>query len=144
MIDCYTLPIGDQVFTQVVSGKNIVYAVTRIREHCLRTFEPVRLTVLQRSHAKMIIDARGLEDDRIVRALMTKNYAPLLYLSQDDGSHLLADGSHTYVARMILGHRQALAYIVDQSVWQDFLVYGFPTEEMSEEELLTSHSRIRV
>jgi hypothetical protein len=75
---------------------------------------------------------------------MTKNYAPLLYLSQDDGSLLLADGSHTYVARMILGHRQALAYIVDQSVWQDFLVYGFPTEEMSEEELLTSHSRIRV
>lgn len=144
--DCLTLPLSDQVFTQIRPDGNVVYAVTRIREHCMRTLAPVYLTVLQPAHVRLIMEQRGLEDDRLARAaLLTPYYKPLLYLHQpDDGSHLLADGSHTYVARYLLGHRQALAYLVEKEVWRDFLVDGFPTETMSEEELLTSHSRIQL
>lgn len=144
MIDCLTLPFHDQVFTQVVPGGNVVYAVTRIREHCLRTFHPVVLTALLPSHAKLIIEQRGLEEARLVRAAcLTPHYSPLIYLHQDDGSHLLADGSHTYVARYLRGHRYALAYLVEKKVWRGFIVSGFPTETMDEATLLASHSSIK-
>jgi hypothetical protein len=143
MIDYYTLPLRDQVFTQVMpNGANVVYAATRIREHCMRTRARVHLVALQLDHVMLIKHQRGLEKDRLLQAIMTTHHSPLLYLHQEDGTHFLADGSHTYVARYLRGQRYSLAYIVPREVWQDFIVTGSPTETMSEHELLTSHSHV--
>lgn len=140
------LPLSDQVFTHIDSntGKSTVYAVTRIREHCYRNVFPVYMTPLEPNMARIVLRERGLEAPRLQRALLTKKFQPFVFLTMPDGTHLAVDGSHTYVARCLLGHTWALAYIVPESVWRDFIVEGVGTEKLTKAELLTSYSGIPI
>jgi hypothetical protein len=145
MLECITMPASDQVFTHVDPDTkvNTVFAVTRIREHCLRTCAQVYFIPLDGPAAKMILHHRGIEKHRLVRAANTQHYSPLLFLDMPDGTQLLIDGSHTYLARFARGDQWCPAYIVKEDVWRDFIVIDFPTHDMSEAELLSSYSGIR-
>jgi len=142
MLDTITLPVSDQVFTHVseATGINTQLAGTSIREHCDRTLAKLFLVALEPHAAKMTVMYRGIELPRLERATRTEHYKPLLYLDMPEGTQLLADGSHTYVARYIKGHRYALAYIVPERIWRDFVVTDFPTFDMTAEELLATTS----
>jgi hypothetical protein len=89
----------------------------------------------------MIMERRGIEAPRLRRAMKTKDAKPLLFLSMPDRTHLLIDGSHTYVALVTKGRADAKAYIVEQHIWSKFIVIGIPTT--TEDELLKSWSGIQ-
>lgn len=140
------LPLGDQIFTHLDSdnGKETVFAVSRLRAHCsTREHEFLTKCPLDQKWAQMILQHRGIETPRLRRAVRTKHPDPLLYLQMPDKTVLLADGSHTYVALCMRGKRQALAYLVPQTVWRNFTVEGIPPHG-SEAELLASHSGIKI
>lgn len=132
-----------QIFTHVDSktGINTVYAVTDIRAACDREREPIFMTELEDHVAKMIQRLRGIEPHRVRRAIHSKQWLPLIYAEQSDGTVLLIDGSHTYVARWMLGHKWANAYVVPESFWRHYTVEGLPSA--TEEMLAQSWSGIR-
>lgn len=137
------LPHGpeDQIFTHIDSStrKETVYAVTLLRRYCESAGHPISEIPIDGPAAKMILRNRGLEKPRFRRAVMASTYQPLLFCFQPDGTHLLVDGSHSYVAMFTKNRRTALAYLVDEPIWRHFLVEGLPTST-SEEELLNSFS----
>lgn len=142
-----TLPIADQIFTHIdcETGAQTTFAVTHLRRLCdarvrLGRDDHVRETPIDRDAARMILKMRGLERFRIRRAYRTKDddYQPFIYCFMPDRTHLLVDGSHTYVARCMKRHTTAFAYIVPPSVWKCCLVEGLP--DTTTEELLASNS----
>jgi hypothetical protein len=138
----HCLPLTDQIFTHIDedTGRETVFAVSELRRQCLRRRAPLCMTPIDRETSIMIVGHRGIEQARLNRARRTRVFAPLLYLHMPDDSHLLADGSHTYVARYLLGHKWALAYILEPQDWLDSVVVGLPST--TEAELLSSFSGI--
>jgi hypothetical protein len=133
---------GDQMFTHIdpETKTQTCFAVTLIREHISRFGEDyIFSTPIEPRIAKMILLNRGLERSRLKRAIRTSHYDPLLYLAMPDGSHLLADGSHTYVAMFYKGTTWTKAFVVPQNIWKDFTISGLPQWE-SESHLLQSFS----
>jgi hypothetical protein len=131
-----------QIFTHIdrATKEQTIFAVTEIRRHCYRNFEPLFRIPLIRRDAKMIKRYRGIETHRLARAMAAEEWLPLLFAHMPDGTDLLIDGSHTYVARTMLGHRWALAHLVPQEVWCYYTVDGLP--QATEEELANSWSGI--
>lgn len=144
MIHVIELPRTDQIFTHMGGDRlaPTVFAVSRIRAACDRHIAPVWMTPIELHNVEMIYTSRGIEQPRLARAYATRVYAPLLFLTMPDDTQLLADGSHTYVARFLRGHRWALAYIVPQAIWRDYTVDGVPTIDLTPAELLASYSGI--
>lgn len=141
------LPLNEQIFTHIdnITGKNTVYAATSLRLSCDRAVasgltQHLGETPIDERYAQLMMKVRGIERPRLRRAKKTTNYLPFLYCTQPDGTQLLIDGSHTYIARYMKGHKWALAYVVPQSVWEHFVVEGLPEE--SEASLLKSSSGV--
>jgi hypothetical protein len=133
---------GDQMFTHFdpATGAQTCFAVTLIREHTSRLGDQYIFSApIEPRMAKMILMNRGIERPRLKRAIRTTYYDPLLYLEMPDGSHLLADGSHTYVAMFYKGITWAKSFVVPPSIWNQFTISGLPAWE-SEEHLLQSFS----
>jgi hypothetical protein len=137
---CYGL--RGQIFTHVDSktGKNTVFAVTDIRRICDSTCQQQVMVSIDREDVEAVLRHRGIEDYRVLRAMATKRWLPLLFAHMPDGTFLLIDGSHTFVARAALGHKWANAYIVPQEMWCYYTVEGLP--EATEEELANSWSGV--
>jgi hypothetical protein len=138
-----TLPHGDQIFTHIDedTGVQTVFAVDRIRNHMELLGD--RRFILQAPIEKRMVDLiqtrRGVEPPRIRRALKTKEWKYLLYLHMPDHTHLLIDGSHTYIAMWMKGRTWSLAYVVPPRIWRQYIVEGIP-QWASEHDLLNSHS----
>lgn len=132
-----------QMFTHIDSKtkKQTVFAATAIREACDHSRLPLSFVPIERPVALMLLKYRGIEDYRLERAMNTQRWLPLLLAHMPDGTHLLIDGSHTYVARAVLGHRHAIGYVVPQELWCYYTIEGLPEEE-SEETLLNSWSGV--
>jgi hypothetical protein len=147
------LPMGDQIFTHFEpAGPGLsvqrTFAASALRRFCQRK-ESVEAGVARQARIAldegmlaMLLARRGLEDTRLLRALTTPRYMPLLFCLMPDGSALLVDGSHTYAAMLLRGARYAPGYLVPECVWRNFLVTGL--KETSEEELLARPSWARV
>jgi hypothetical protein len=137
-----TLPLTDQIFTHLddKTAEQTVFASSAIRRHCEATHHPISLTPIEPAAARMIFARRGIERPRLLRAVQTGNHLPLLYLTQADGTNLLVDGSHTYIARFYRGNTWATAYVVPRTTWANFTVEGIPS--IAEADLLASHSGI--
>lgn len=139
------LPPSDQIFTHFdeATGKERTFAASALRRLCARE-ESEQAGVmyawieLQGEHVEVLRAKRGLEEPRLLRALATPRYAPLLFCIMPDETHLLVDGSHTYVAMWMRGAREARAYIVPECLWRGALVTGL--DKTTPEELLASHS----
>lgn len=136
------LDLRGQIFTHIdpQTGVNTVFAATEIRRWCDQNILPLVMIPITRRDAEMIVQYRGIEADRLFRARATKRWLPLLLVHMPDATHLLIDGSHTYVARASLGHRWALAYLVPQEIWTYFTVEGLP--QATEDQLANSWSGV--
>jgi len=140
-IMCYDL--HGQMFTHVDpdTGVNTVFAATDIRRYCDHNRLEFVMIPITRQDAKMILQHRGIEDYRLDRLRKSQQWQPLLFAHMPDGTDLLIDGSHTYVARALCGHKWALGYIVPQEIWSYFTIEGFP--QTTEKELLSSWSGVQ-
>lgn len=145
MIHWSKLSLTDQIFTHIdpETKAETVFAATLLRARCesnMIQHEKV-LVPLTAEDANLIMARRGVEAPRLRRALRTKKYDPLLFLLMPDSTHLLIDGSHTYVAQFTHGLRQSRAYIIPPHAWEPYTVSGLPST--NEAELLASYSGIR-
>jgi len=140
-VECYDLQA--QMFTHVDAdtGVNTVFAATDLRRYCDHNRLPFSLVPVTKRDAKMILKHRGIEDYRLKRIWESQNWQPLLFAHMPDGTDLLIDGSHTYVARAMRGHKWVLAYVVPQEIWTYYTIEGFP--QTTEQELLDSWSGVR-
>ena len=139
-IMCYSL--HGQMFTHIDPETRVetVFAASDIRRCCDHSrYEFVMIPITARD-ARLIRQYRGIEDHRLLRMLTATEWQPLLFAHMADGTDLLIDGSHTYVARAMLGHKWALAYVVPQEIWTYYTIEGFPPT--TEEELKASFSGI--
>ena len=138
---CYDL--RGQMFTHIEpeTKVNTVFAVSDIRRWCDHNRYPFMLIPVTKRDAKMILQYRGIEDYRLKRIWEARRWQPLLFAHMADGSDLLIDGSHTYVARALRGHKWALGYIVPQEIWSYYTIEGFP--QTSEQELINSWSGVQ-
>ena len=143
MIPALSLPRSDQIFTHIdeVTGQPTILAVTRIAAHMREIDHPHVRIPLTAEGAALMVRARGVEKHRLRRLTVLCARYPLLVLEWTDGTHLLADGTHSYVWQYTHGGRSALAWMVPEALWQPFIVGGLsaPTEE----KLLSSFSGIR-
>lgn len=139
-VDCYD--IKGQIFTHVDSKTkiNTVFAVTDLRRYCDRIVMRPMMVSIEREDVEMVRHYRGIEKHRVMRALTTKTWLPLMFAHMPDGEHLMIDGSHTFCARYLLGHQWALAYIIPQEIWTYFTVDGLPSA--TEDQLANSWSGI--
>lgn len=138
-----TLPLSDQIFTHIEpkSGKNTTIAATRLNEWCQKSNHPRVNIPLTRDGAELLWNKRGVEKDRLKRLTVLCRYYPILVLEWPDGTHLIADGTHSYCWQYSQGFSSAVAWMVPQVVWREFVVEGLP--DASEEQLLSSFSGIR-
>lgn len=139
-IECYDL--RGQIFTHVDSktGVNTVYAVTDLRRACDHYILPLYCITIEREDVEMVKRLRGIEPYRVRRAMQSPRWLPLLFAMQPDDTYLMIDGSHTLVARWMLGHTQANAYVIPERIWRHYTVEGMPT--WNEEQLARSWSGI--
>ncbi len=139
------LPLKDQMFTHLddKTGAETNFAVSALRRFCneFPTHVICGRVPLDEATSVMIMKHRGIERPRLRRAQKTKQFQPLLFVFMPDKTHLLVDGSHSYVAMWMRGIRQADAYIVEEPIWQHFLIEGLPPAP-SKEALLKSYSGI--
>ena len=134
------LPITDQIFTHIEpsTGRNTVIAASALRRHCESISHPRLWVALEARHTKLIMTKRGVEKPRLILAMQTKTYLPLLFCHWPDSTQLLVDGSHSYCAQFYKQFPRAEAYVVDQPIWRNFVVEGLP--DTNEADLLASDS----
>jgi hypothetical protein len=134
----------DQIFTHLdpETKAETVFPATLLRSRCKdKMIQHERVIIpLTAEFSSIIMQVRGIEAPRLRRAIRTKNYDPLLLVHMPDHTHLLIDGSHTYVAQYTKGLRQSRAYLIPVHAWREYQVTGLPPT--TEAELLTSYSGI--
>jgi hypothetical protein len=139
------LALGEQIFTHIddQTGQERVFAVDGLRKHMDSERAKFFITPIDYTTSVMIMKHRGIEKPRLRRAMQTKLYKPFLYLQMPDQTNLLCDGSHTYVARHMKGHKWGLTYVIPQEIWKHYLVEGIPQWE-SEAAMLASYSGVQL
>lgn len=142
-IDVHTLPPTEQIFTHVEpgTGANTTIATTSLQTHLRAISHPMCRIPLTVKDAKLLLTFRGIEKHRLARLTALCRYYPILVLEWADGTHLIADGTHSYCWQFAHGSTSALAWLVPRDIWEPFIVTGLP--ETTEQELLSSFSGIR-
>ena len=125
------LPPYEQVFahedpdTGVVSHYAATSAMAWAKEH-----EEVFMVDITKDHYDVLINHRGVEAHRVKR--LTRQLRrdggfldPMVFFTMDDGTHLLVDGTHRYVAYFRCSYKQALAYVLRNEAVNRFKVLGF-------------------
>lgn len=94
--------------------------VAAIADHRL----PVTEAYLLAHDAQTCLNKQGVEIAHVHRKMMDNDWiqAPLIYCMWPDGSAILADGHHRYVARVMRGLPTFFAYAVPQAIWERCLV----------------------
>jgi len=144
MIDVHALPATEQIFTHIdpETGVNTTIAATSLSSHLRKIGYPIVRVPLTAWDAKVLREKRGIEKHRLARLTVLCTRYPLLILDWLDGhTHLIADGTHSYIWQQAHGYRDAIAWLVPIAIWQPFVVSGLP--EISEEKILSSFSGIR-
>ena len=130
MIPVSDLALGETLFTHIdpVDGSQTNLAIGRLVRHVIDADLPTKSVVLTLSDAKNIVMHRGLERHRYDRLTLELCKIPLVFCHWPDKSWLLADGNHRYV-RLVLEFqiRWTQAYLLEQDVWQDYVVDGKPS-----------------
>lgn len=129
MIDVYTMDFTEHVFTWVnpETSEEMTLATERMAKWCaenkdLMTFS----TPVEPVYALKFMKDRGIENHRLARLMEQVIITPLIYLQMGDGTHLLCDGHHRYVAAAMTGRTYLAAYILEKEQWERFVVTGIP------------------
>lgn len=79
--------------------------------------------------AEFFMANRGIEGHRLARQIQaTAPGSPITFLKWPDGTDLLADGNHRYVAACIRREKIITAKIVPLSVWRRFAIVNIPQQ----------------
>lgn len=124
MIDFADMRAREAVFTHIddMSGAQTTYAVTRLTEACA-VLDPVCVPI-SREFAGWCVEHRGIEWARVERLTRAQLALPLLFATQNDGTHLLVDGHHRYVRLAFEGGSTTLAWVLEPCEWAPFVVRG--------------------
>jgi len=129
----------DQVFSHIDSdGTQRHFAATAIRRQAIKDNAPRHWVKIEQEAAEMIKRDRGIEKERLELAMQTQKYEPLIICEMSDNTHLLIDGSHSYVAMAQKGIEAAEMFHVPEVIWRHFLIEGLP--DTTEEALRTANS----
>lgn len=135
----------DELFTHVddTSGVQTSYNVTALFKYVeAHESEVEKVTVpVDEEHARYCMENRGVEKDRLDVLIRNPKYMlkPVLFIAQQDGSFLLADGTHRYVVLFAAKVPLIPAYIVPFVVAAPFIVEDMP---QTDEEALMQWSGI--
>jgi hypothetical protein len=120
----------EQVFTFIDPddhSRQLSFAVTSlIRDPEYLKIEPVFIPI-EKEFYDMLMTNRGVEEHRVSRITFNdfKNY-PVTCVDMGDGTHLMIDGTHRCVRYFREGLKTTLARLVPKSLWEKYLVDGFP------------------
>lgn len=137
LINPATLPMTDEIFSWSPpegedNSEMLHFAASQLRRD-LSAIPPAvdcRLTSvhLDPQFAQFCIRSRGIEWPRcdrwfrIFQGPAKVSPEPLLFCHFPDGSNLLIDGTHRYVAAAMAGLRELPAWIVPEIIWRRYLV----------------------
>jgi hypothetical protein len=134
--------LADEVFTHIgADGHQTTYAVNALWARCqMGDIEKVWVPV-DFEHAKFCVEARGVEGERLVELVAHPEWMAkaLMFVALPDGSMLLVDGTHRYVALYSLALSQAPAYLIPWVVAKDFIIDDVP---QTDEKVLMGHSHL--
>lgn len=138
--------ITDIVYTHFDPDTNVQmdFNVSSLeRDPRLKTLEEVLVLVEQR-HGELIYTKRGIEKHRLLRVMQAMQnkveLPPLLFLDLPDGTQLLVEGNHRYLAACVLKHVNIRSLIVPEHIYKRHIITDFP--KTTEAELLGSFSGI--
>lgn len=140
------LPISETIFTHYddKTGKETVFAAGSLTNNVKQKILTGELEIVKipidAEFAEWCLTHRGIETHRLDRLNPEHLLDPMIFLTQNDKSHLLVDGNHRYVRHWQLGILEGLAVIVPKRVWRNFIITGLP--KGSEHELLNRFSGI--
>jgi len=77
---------------------------------------------VDRSIAELLIHERGIEKHRLTRLMHRKIKEPLTLCIWDDGSHLIVDGNHRFVAATLSNRKHVPVRMVPGSIWKKYIV----------------------
>lgn len=117
---------GEQVFIHFdeVDGRQTIFAVQRLIAHLkAQALAPVLVDV-DPDFAAWMRENRGIEAHRLDRLSQAVIDAadPLVLVQLPDGQVLLVDGTHRFVWLAEHGQREAVAWIVPETIWRAFVV----------------------
>ncbi|WP_113155912.1 hypothetical protein [Nitratireductor sp. OM-1] len=120
----------DSVFTHVdeKTGVSTHFNVTSMEDDWrVRARSPVHIPV-DEAGASLFMAKRGIEKHRLDRLRGLPKLDPILILHWIDGTHLVVDGHHRYVAAYLDGHRGMLARMLPRSIWRRHVITDLPDE----------------
>ena len=83
---------------------------------------------VEEQHATFCVQERGVEEHRLARLFEHPDRLkkPIVFVEMEDGTHLLVDGTHRYVAYFALKAPTIPSYIVPFQFAKPFIVDGMP------------------
>lgn len=120
----------DTVFTHVDenTGETTHFDVTTLEDDWrVKARTPVWIPV-DEDGARLFMEKRGIEKHRLDRLRGLPKLDPILVLHWPDGSHLVVDGHHRYVAAFLDGHRGMHARMIPRSIWRRHVITDLPDE----------------
>ena len=115
----------DQTFTHIdtdFDGKVRHFNTTALAEWALCTGQEVHEIEVEADKAEWISKNHGVEQAKLTAITATTLNDPILFACWPDGTHLLIDGNHRYVAAAALGRKSLPAYFIEPKNWEGFLV----------------------
>jgi hypothetical protein len=137
----------EEVFTHVndVDGTQTTYATSSLFNYISTHEDEVEKceVPVEEYHAAYCMERRGVEPDRLKVLFDHPEYLdkPIIFIHLPEGTHLLVDGTHRYVACWKLKRPYIPAYIVSWAVAQRFVIEDAPT---TDEERLMQWSGLSV
>ena len=126
MIKITDIPLGDQVFSHKMLADGVVrhFAVTQMQKAAKQQGMTIFEVAMEKDFGSWLIENHGINVLRVEQIMLSKELydQPVLYLEMDDGSHLLADGNHRYVARDFQHEETIKAYMLKKWFWTNYLI----------------------
>jgi hypothetical protein len=110
------------------TGKITIIAIERLMKSNAYRLRPKVSIPVEQDQARYFYENRGIERHRLSKFFGVPIRDPVTLLKWGDGSDLLADGNHRYVAAALKGESCILAKILPRSVWAPFIVNNIPEE----------------
>lgn len=76
--------------------------------------------------ASFCLTNRGIENHRLARLMHVARPDPILIVEWGDGTHVIVDGNHRYVAASIRGHKLIRAKVLPPQLWHRHVVLNIP------------------
>lgn len=124
-LDALTMHPFEAIFSWNEPGtdNNYHWAADQLCKYLADTNHEVVLIPIDKDFARTLPALRGLEIERMDRIPLNPNlWTPVVLLNMPDGTHLLVDGNHRYFMSWVFGETEIRTWMVDQDIWEKFLV----------------------